>query len=137
MPCAFHAERPYPFPVVGADCQFAEDPAHPLIGVGGKHWCRFHLPLDAKDTDGARKEDWDSSAVNAFNEAIFRHIDAAKAVDEPADLTGVAFPGDISFDRYRGADCALPDISFMEAKFGVDASFHLAQFSGIAGFDMA
>lgn len=118
MPCAFHAKRPYPFRKLGPGCQFAEDPDHPLVDSGGAQWCRFHLPLDAPDADGVRKADWDETAVAAFNDAVFAHIDAAKAAGEVADLTGVVFPGGIAFDRYRGEEAALPAICFIEAHFG-------------------
>ncbi len=134
MPCAFHAKRPYPFRKLGPGCQFAEDPDHPLVESGGAQWCRFHLPLDAPDADGVRKADWDETAVAAFNDAVFAHIDAAKAAGEVADLTGVVFPGGIAFDRYRGEEAALPAICFIEAHFGGDADFSEAHFGGTTDF---
>ena len=134
MPCAFHAKRPYPFRKLGPGCQFAEDPDHPLVESGGAQWCRFHLPLDAPDADGVRKADWDETAAAAFNDAVFAHIDAAKAAGEVADLTGVVFPGGIAFDRYRGEEAALPAICFIEAHFGGDADFSEAHFCGTTDF---
>ncbi len=134
MPCAFHARRPWPFRGLGPGCQFAEDPVHPLVESGDEQWCRFHLPLDAPGADGVRKVDWDGKKFATFNEAIFAHIDTAKEASQRADLTGVVFPGDISFDRYRGEEKELPAIIFFKAHFGSDADFSEAHFGSYASF---
>jgi hypothetical protein len=132
MPCGFHAERPIPLEDLGPGCQFAEDPDHPSVESDGARWCRFHLPLDAPGAEGVRKGDWAEEAVAAFNDDVFAHIDAAKSAGEVADLTGVVFPGNISFDRYRGEEKALPAVTFVKAQFGGDADFSEAHFGGVA-----
>ncbi|MCH7539312.1 MAG: pentapeptide repeat-containing protein [Proteobacteria bacterium] len=145
MPCAFRLKRPLPFDDLYPGCQF-DVPGAEIIDFGGKTWCRFHLPLEAKDAQGKPKADWDEQAIKTFNEAIFAFIDRARSQGRPADLTGVVFPGDIVFDRYRAGTSALPSVIFFRAhfsakanftgaQFGDEAGFHKTQFSGNARFD--
>ncbi len=133
MPCAFDLERPPPFHDLDPGCQF-DVPGAEIIDFGGKTWCRFHLPLEAKDAQGKPKADWGEQAIKAFNEAIFAFIDRARSQDRTADLTGVVFPGDITFDRYRAGTSALLSVIFFRAHFSGNAGFHEVQFSGDAWF---
>ena len=138
MPCAFHLDRPRPFKDLDPGCQFPEASfpqfAPDLVGVDDKAWCPFHLPMESADGAPSPKADWDKEKVKDFNEAIFAFIDKAKAEDRPADLTGMVFPGYISFERYRDETSALPPVTFFQAQFSDNASFEKAHFSGRAWF---
>ena len=140
MPCAFHLERPLPFQDLDPGCPFPQSSfpkfAPDLIEFDGKEWCPFHLPMESADGSPSPKADWDGKQIKKFNGAIFAFIDKAKEKDRPADLTGVVFPGDIWFDRYRDETSALPPISFARAQFS-GADFEKTQFSGDARFGKA
>ena len=156
MPCAFHLKRPIPFLDLGPGCQFTSVSEDELIEFAEKKWCRFHLPL-ADDAGGASpKAGWDEAQVEEFNRDVFRIIDAAREANETADLSGVVFPGEMSFKRYRQSDTLPPelclagadltrggnfrDVEFPDycrfdgARFGDGARFHGATFGDFAGF---
>jgi uncharacterized protein YjbI with pentapeptide repeats len=83
------------------------------------------------------KAQWGEAEIEAFNDDIFAFIDrAARVKGGRADLSGVVFPGSISFDRYRGEANSLPDILFDWASFG-GAWFYGASFGGVATFEGA
>ena len=133
MPCAFQLDdlrRRSP------GCEFAV-PDHELIPWEDKDWCQFHLPI-------TRKARWEEARVDAFNVQLLDYIDRAKQAHEVADLSGVVFPGSITFERYAGEHNDLPKLMFLECTFG-EASFagvrfsrgvdfQRATFSGDAGF---
>jgi hypothetical protein len=55
MPCAFQAERPFPFHELGPGCQFTDEAV--FHAVDGQDWCRFHIPVeDAKGVRTAKAE---------------------------------------------------------------------------------
>lgn len=140
MPCAFKIE-PLEFYVRDSGCQFTEETD--FHKVDGQDWCRFHMPVE--DEHGAKtgKGKWGKEEIAAFNAAIFDFIATAKAKEKAkakemcADLTGVVFPGDISFDRFADPRSALPWISFYRVHFADHAGFAEAHFAGDAWFDGA
>lgn len=126
MPCAFHLERPLPFEHLGPGCQFnvAEDE---LIEFEGKAWCPFHLPMESADGSPSPKADWgreeeEKEKIQEFNEAIFGFINTL-GQGKPIDLTGVVFPGHISFASYWRSDYPVPHITFSGAQFSGTANF--------------
>ena len=138
MPCTFHLEQPLPFERLGPGCQFQKSQfpkfAPDLIEFDGKTWCPFHLPMESADGTPSPKAGWSKKKVKEFNEAIFAFIDKAKEEDRFADLTGMVFPGDITFDRYRAGISELPSVTFFRAHFSGNAGFHGVFFRGNAGF---
>lgn len=60
---------------------------------------------------------WTDEQIASFNEEIFVRIDEARRADRRADLSGVVFPGAISFERYQGETVGLPAIGFEHATF--------------------
>jgi uncharacterized protein YjbI with pentapeptide repeats len=102
----------------------------------GQTWCRFHLPMTVEGQETAKAQ-WGEAEIEAFNDDIFALIDtAARVKGGRADLSGVVFPGSISFDRYGGEANSLPDILFDRASFG-GAWFYGASFGGVATFEGA
>ena len=127
MSCAFrlsHRMR------LTSGCQF-DVPEDELEEFGPKswRWCRFHLPLGTGD-DESQKLSWNEARVSAFNETVFASIDSAKKEGRWADLSGVAFPANISFEDYN-----LPNLLLLQAAFGGDALFSGVMASGNAFFD--
>ena len=145
MPCAFvHPEYGK------TDCQFAV-PENELMAFNGQRWCVYHLPMQAKDGTGSPKAGYSWEEVSPFNADIFARIEATVAqtrpkaeeeraaegnpseqeneYKEPLDLSGVIFPGPISF-----SEKTLPDITFSQAQFSSFADFRGAEFSGNAYF---
>ncbi len=56
MPCAFHAERPFPFHELGSGCQF-EVADSELISIDGELWCEFHAPIEDRNRNNTVKGD--------------------------------------------------------------------------------
>lgn len=136
MPCAFHADRPYLFPSLGSGCQFgvAEEE---LVRVDSRDWCHFHLPLETVDKSPTEKTRWNGERIAQFNERIFAFIKKAKKEGKAADLTGVVFPGDISFEGFHSGESTFPDVCFFKAHFGDVARFRDTHFGGLAVFHKA
>ena len=128
MPCTFHLDDP--LRELGPGCQFGI-PEDELIKLKGEMWCEFHLPLKGV------KAKWNEAQIKVFNEKIFGFIDKAKKDGKTADLSGVVFPGPISFDRYADKSNDLPGVRFFGALFNGDARFEGATFRGDAGFEGA
>lgn len=127
MTCAFrldHGPGAYP-PREVPGCQFPEN--NPIELSDGQTWCRFHLPMAVEDTE-TPKSGWPRKRVERFNEEIFEFIDAARAAKRIADLSGVVFPDEISFEQYRVGANRLPDVLFIGARFGGIASFQGVEF---------
>ena len=133
MPCAFFGERPSPFQQADGGCQFAV-PEGKLIEFDGVSWCPFHLPMsDAEGNPGA-KAAWPAFRVNEMNAGIFRFIEAARQEERPADLSGVVFPGLVSFGHLSQGEDRLPAISFAGAWFGDEVRFSDCRFADEAWF---
>ncbi len=94
-------------------------------------WCEFHFPLKGV------KAKWNEAQIKGFNEKIFGFIDKASNDGKTADLSGVVFPGPISFNRYADKSNDLPGVRFFGAMFNGDARFDGVTFGGDAGFEGA
>ncbi len=129
MPCAFHAERPYPFGDLDPGCQFKVQ-ENQLTEVDGETWCHYHLPLRNKDKQETQKAQWNYERIEQFNKAVFIWIRKAFDEKEVCDLTGTVFPGDIDFSKIE----VFPPVSFFNTQFSGDAEFAKARFSGTADF---
>jgi uncharacterized protein YjbI with pentapeptide repeats len=132
MPCAFHADRPFPYEKLGPGCQFGvadED----LVDLQDKAWCSFHLPVADWRGNQLPKAEWDEERVESFNEAVFSFVETARQDNRPADLTGVVFPGGVYFGRFSG-EASLPETLFNKAQFCGVADFREVQFSGDTDF---
>ena len=133
MPCSFRLDRSK-IPGIGGQgtdlddgCQFGV-PEEELRGAGRTKFCGFHLPR-GHDEKSRLDLDW-------FNEQIFGFVNTARNEDRIVDLSGVQFPGPISFDGYTEQN-SLPDVLFARAQFGGDVSFRGTNFSGVAIFMIA
>jgi uncharacterized protein YjbI with pentapeptide repeats len=142
MPCAFHLDY---HRRAGSGCQFSENELVKL--PNGQMWCWFHLPMTVENEETAKAR-WGEAEIEAFNDAIFSFIDAAQEEQRDADLSGVVFPGAISFERYVGEANSLPEVlfigasfsgiaRFLGASFGRDAILDGASFGGDATFEEA
>jgi uncharacterized protein YjbI with pentapeptide repeats len=110
-----------------------EDP----IPFAGKQWCRFHLPLEV-DGEPSEKADWDPQEIQSFNKVVFEILEAPRDEGESADLSGVIFPGSISFSTdAHGNSSTLPPVLFFNAVFHSWALFREATFGGHALFNGA
>ncbi len=123
MPCAFHAERPYPFRRFDNGCQFEDHEAF-LIEVDGESWCKFHAPLKDRHAFPTQKGEWPGGSIEQLDERINVLIDNARENKETCDLTGVVFPDNADFKgKHFGEVC------FLKAQFsGGDADFSGARF---------
>ena len=128
MPCTFHLDDP--LREFGPGCQFGI-PEDELIKLNGEMWCEFHFPLKGV------KAKWNEAQIKVFNEKIFGFIDKASNDGKTADLSGVVFPGPISFNRYADKSNDLPGVRFFGAMFNGDARFDGVTFGGDAGFEGA
>jgi uncharacterized protein YjbI with pentapeptide repeats len=99
-------------------------------------WCWFHLPMTVENEETAKAR-WGEAEIEAFNDAIFSFIDAAQEEQRDADLSGVVFPGAISFERYVGEANSLPEVLFIGASFSGIARFLGVSFGGDAILDGA
>ena len=87
-----------------------------------KHYCTFHLPLEAK-------ENWDKERIKPFHEDVFKYIRIVKKV---LDLNGVVFIGDVDFSKI---EIPYSEIDFSNAQFSggyvgfSDSTFELADVS--------
>jgi len=91
----------------------------------GKKYCVFHAPQGEK-----RK------SVEEFNKLVFERINQAITCNDPCDLSGTIFEGDINFkqfDEYK----PLPHIIFVGATFTGETTFSYATFSWKADFSWA
>ena len=130
--CEFQYDYPYPHRDLDPGCQFTEETE--FFRCGGKSYCRFHLPMADEDGNETAKAAWarGDREVESFNAAIDAIIETAAKSEQPANLSGVVFPGDIAFDERE-----LPESLWYEARFEAAASYHKATFSGPARFDGA
>lgn len=135
MPCSYRSERRPPADPATTGCQFAV-PEPTLIDFAGRKWCPFHLPF-ADDGRDSGKSGWDTDSRDAFNHAVQAFINMAAVAGTPADLGGVAFPGEISFDAFADPSKALPAVIFDGARFAGDADFVEVSFAGPAFFSRA
>ena len=130
MTCAFYLESSLR---VGPGCQFPENELVKLYN--GQTWCRFHLPMKVQGKETA-KALWDEPEIEAFNGAIFAFITEA-ATQGGADLSGVVFPGAISFHLTRRQlfkDTRFNGDATFLGTFNIDATFKGASFGGNATF---
>lgn len=97
-----------------------------LFEYDGKHYCVFHLPSESHDKPEPKE----------FNSLVFDLIDQAKENHGLCNLSGVHFPGNISFCAY-GTDNPLPEISFYKTTFSAEANFKKSAFSEKAEFRKA
>ena len=88
----------------------------------GKDYCVFHAPQGEKRV-----------LLEKFNERVFERIREAQRQDEPCDLSGTVFEGDVSFSQFD-KDHPLPDINFSNAQFSKIVDFMGARFSNKAHF---
>ena len=130
MPCSFRLDRSK-IPGIGDQganlgdgCQFGVS-EEDLYGAGQNKFCGFHLPIGQEEKSRIDL-DW-------FNEQLFGYVNEARKEDHFVDLSGVHFPGPISFDGYTEQN-SLPDVLFARAQFGGDVSFRGTNFSGAAVF---
>lgn len=135
MPCSFRSERRPPADPSTTGCQFAV-PETALIGFAGRMWCPFHLPF-AEAGHASGKSEWDADSLDAFHHAVRAFINMAAAGGAPADLSGVAFPGEATFEAFAEPGHALPAVVFDGARFGGDADFVEVAFAGPALFSRA
>ncbi|HIJ93611.1 MAG TPA: pentapeptide repeat-containing protein [Rhodospirillaceae bacterium] len=131
MPCKFHRERPWPFENLGPGCQFEGETD--FFGFADKSWCRFHLPMEDDEGNRSEKADWGENEVTRFNASVLAFIDEARGDKKTADLTGVAFPVNVSFAGFT-KDKPFPRVCFIKAAFSGNAYFREAAFSGNAYF---
>ena len=130
MPCSFRLNRSGILGIgdqdanLGDGCQFGV-PEEDLYGAGQNRYCSFHLPRDHEEKSRIDPD--------LFNEQIFRFVNTARNEGRIVDLSGVHFPGAISFDGYAEQN-SLPGVLFARAQFGGDASFRGTDFSGAAIF---
>ena len=134
MPCKFHRERPWPFENLGPGCQFEGETD--FFGFADKSWCRFHLPMEDDEGNRSEKADWGENEVTRFNASVLAFIDEARGDKKTADLTGVAFPVNVSFAGFT-KDKPFPRVCFIKAAFSGGANFGEAAFSGAADFSEA
>ena len=134
MPCKFHRERPWPFENLGPGCQFEGETD--FFGFADKSWCRFHLPMEDDEGNRSEKADWGENEVTRFNASVLAFIDEARGDKKTADLTGVAFPVNVSFAGFT-KDKPFPRVCFIKAAFSGGANFGEAAFSRAANFDEA
>lgn len=120
MPCAFEMDDPRRG---GPGCQFAV----PEEELKSHRLCCFHRP----------KKEWDTARIDTFNKRIFDYIDKAKEAGGTADLSGVRFPGSITFERYAGEGNGLPQLLFLRTAFSGDASFKEVAFTREVDFQWA
>lgn len=105
-----------------------------LLDYGGRKYCRFHAPMEARDGNGVAKNDWNWNRIGAFNDEIIELLRKPKP-DEVTDFTGVVFPADIAFSgTEESTKRVLGSISFSKATFSRDARFAGATFSDFATF---
>ena len=129
MPCTFNQNRPEPFEDFGPGCQFEGSGLLTDFWGEGDHRCPFHLPPDVVDGRGRMKREWGEEDIETFNNAVIQYIARAIKKDTRVDLTGVIFPGAISFKSFAEAKQELPPISFSNAKFSDHTEFTGVKFS--------
>ncbi len=136
MPCAYHYDRPEPYDDLESGCQFR--PEEKMYPHGGNDWCRFHLPLEAKDQEGYIKRDWVDDKRNNFFEVLFKFVDGRNG-SEPVDLTGVQFLHRTDFRKYsgQGPGKRLKAGVFARAVFGIGCNFDDVIFEDQCIFDAA
>ncbi len=131
MPCEFHEKRPFFFDNLGPGCQFKGETK--FFEFAYKFWCGFHLPMEDDVGNKSEKADWKENKVTRFNAAVLAFIDEAREDEKTADLTGVAFPGNVSFTGFT-KDKPFPRACFFKTAFSGEANFREAAFSGYANF---
>lgn len=124
----YHYNRPR-LKNIEKGCQFGV-PEDELVSVSGEKWCVFHLPK-------ILKKEWSPSRIRHFNNAIHNHILSAKKNNKLADLSGVVFPGTISFQFKEEEKTYLPGILFIRSVFLGDISTENCVFEDIVHFNEA
>ncbi len=109
-------------------CQFLVHDRN-LIAFQGKKYCEFHLPLNDSDGNHSVKKEWKEEEIESFNERILSFIQEWEEENQPANLEGVVFPGDIGFSKMR-----LLRADFRKAYFNGVADFQETVFEGFAIF---
>lgn len=133
MPCAFRLEREHYTFSSKIGCQFSV-PEHELISVRGEKWCEFHLPADTPNKLGHKKTEWGEDEIKKFNDKVIRTIQAQTAENQLVDLSGVVFPGAITFSSNIASSGSLPESLFVGAVFLQNVSFYKLSFGHYALF---
>lgn len=104
-------------------------------------WCR-NLPIAYRQSETADycifhapKEHGNIIAEN-FNKEVFNHIQDATDSNKKCNLSGVIFPGPITFSQFN-ADNPLPEIDFSNTTFREEANFQGTTFSAYTCFSRA
>lgn len=136
MPCAFHYQRPEPYENLDRGCQFR--PEEKMYAHAGDEWCRFHLPLEAKDHEGYVKRDWVDDKRNNFFDVLFSFIGARIGVGA-VDLSGVQFLPNADFGKYCHDNNEIPLAKgvFANAVFADGCKFEGVIFEDRCTFDAA
>ncbi len=109
-------------------CQFLVND-HNLIEFQGRRYCEFHLPIIDTVGNTSVKKEWTEEEVEGFNKRIISLIQEWEDNNQPANLGGVVFPGDIGFSKMR-----LLRVDFRKAYFSGVADFQKAIFEDFAIF---
>jgi hypothetical protein len=137
MPCQHHF---YGYSVdVGrrADgCQF-NVPESSLLTLSDGQWCPFHLPMLDESGRPTPKSSWKKGEVDRFNGEVFSYINYAYKQHGPIDLTGVVFPGAISFQTLFTQERPSRHILFGGAEFIEPVDFQNCHFPWWLRFDEA
>lgn len=102
---------------------------------GQREYCILHAPVELKVGDGVDTR----SFVQSFNETVHEHIEKGVNGGHTSDgspycdLSGVVFPGHISFSQWDEAK-QLPMTSFNGAEFATSADFHGVYFGDSVDF---
>lgn len=96
-----------------------------IIVIDGKDYCLFHAQVKHKG----------GITVDDFNSKIFALVNNSKTnIGHVCNLSGIIFPGDISFTSYSHED-KLPAISFAGAEFFGNVDFNETNFVATANFE--
>jgi uncharacterized protein YjbI with pentapeptide repeats len=109
-------------------CQFLVHDRN-LIAFQGEKYCEFHLPLDDHDGNNSVKKAWKEEEIEGFNERILSFVQEWEDENQPVNLGGVVFPGDIGFSKMR-----LLRADFRKAHFNGVVDFQETVFEGFAIF---
>ena len=150
MTCAFKMERPEPFQDLPSGCQFSGR-YDETISVDGKEWCPYHCPMADEKGNPTEKSHWSEERVDSFMSAIKIYLNDTRKQDQVKDgtkewfcdildLTGVVFPGKVTFAKevfhqvlfYSATFCE--DVDFHESRFSRPVVFSSATFMGSANF---
>lgn len=119
MPCSYRKERPDGYLDIGPGCQF-DVPDHELID---NNRCIFHQGWGTDQDNAGHKRSWNDNRIGEFNEKIFSYIKACESEGNTIDLTGVVFPGKISFSDHISDGKIKKPILFTAAEFRGEVVF--------------